>query len=152
MTAPSDPPRTYAYSFDRETFVGRYPDRAAALAAGREELADRSFAERPPEAVYVARRVPIDYHASGHAAMMAQTLRDAFEETAARDAGRLKRPAADDLAALDRALAAALIKWMRDRKLVAQGAAFESISEHPLPSRPHVRSTARLEVGPLGES
>ena len=160
---PADPlPKTYAYSFDRESFVGDFPDRAAALEAAKSDLIDsvragrtgatNSTTDSPTEAIYVARRVPAVLHARGHAKVVAAALRDAFAETTARDGSRLRRPTEEDLAALDEKLADAVATWLRDRDLVQQEQTVEAIAEHPVDLKPHVEPTEDLEIGPLGET
>ena len=139
--------RSYAYSFDREAYIGRYASRDEARAAAVSALRNRRV---PPDGLYVARRVTPDLHVEGLSETVVDALRDAFGRD--RDPDRLDRIDDDDLSDLDAALAHTVRAWLLRRDLVRDPEEFEAISEHPLPIVKHVRQPETLEVGPLGES
>src|SRR5437868_6368100 len=56
--------QTYAYSFDRETFVGSYSTRAKAYEAA---VAKVSGMEELPSEIFVGERIPADPQAAGPA-------------------------------------------------------------------------------------
>ncbi|MEM7808052.1 MAG: hypothetical protein AAF561_08075 [Planctomycetota bacterium] len=134
----------YAFSFDRETFRGRYPSRADAV-----EAAERALLAYPGpvESIWVGRtaiqRLPVENLAEMVLHEVAERQSDAGVEpisasTDARDE-------------LDARLAALLRAWADDHDLHATSG-IEAVSEHPMQPVQHVsnKGDAGHEVGLIG--
>lgn len=144
-TQPARVRYVYGYSFDRETFRGRYPSRQAAVEAAHAALPNYPAI---PEAIYVGRRidpkVPVDH--------LGSLLIDAIGDRA-MDSGDLPidvdavdREAREDL---DARVATTLQEWLQRHDLIPPGR-IEEISEHPLPLIHHVPEKHEREVGLIG--
>ena len=136
---------SYAYSFDREGFRGRFESRRDALAAARAAL---PLWPAQPEAIYVGRRIDPALHVHGYADLILEAMRGR-----ALDAGDV--PADHDglpagaRRALDAGLARTLRDWLVGHDLVGDSR-IEEISEHALPLVSHVGAGDQVEVGPVG--
>ena len=136
---------TYAYSFDRETYRGRFETRREALDAARKAL---PFWPAAAEAIYVGRRIDPALHVRGYAELVLDAMRQR-----ALDAGDVP-PDHDGLPAgarrdLDAGLAETLRDWLVAHDLVGRSR-IEEISEHALPLVAHVSSDDSVEIGPVG--
>ena len=136
---------TYAYSFDRQSFRGRFETRRGALEAARKAL---PLWPAAAEALYVGRRIDPALHVHGHAALVLDAMR-----RRALDAGDVP-PDHDPLPAgarrdLDARLADLLRDWLVAHDLLGR-TRIEEISEHALPLVSHVDGGDEVEVGPVG--
>jgi hypothetical protein len=143
--APTVPTKSYAYGFDGEAFGGHFTSRAEALAAARQAAA---LLPEPPEGVFTARRRPVDLHAAALSGVVTDSLRHAFEA----EGVTMRRPTADEVAALNADLQSIVTAWLHRHKLVDIAEEFEAVSEEPIPLIEHVRQPPTDEVGPLGET
>jgi len=144
----------YAFSFDRETFKGAYNSRKEALTAALE--AAKRVETDPPGSVYIACRAPLDPHASGHAEVlvdrMRQAVRDDVVDAETADAF-LNYVSDQELADLDDSIERAIRAWLAKHELLVPSGRLSAISEHPVPV---VAGVARgdnsyREVGEIGE-
>lgn len=149
-TAVSSPPSVraryvYAYSFDRETFRGRYTTRHEALDAAHAALAAYPAI---PEAIYVGRRINPAFDVGGLGDLLIEVICD---RAIASGEAPLDAEALDDdvHADLDSQIAAALRDWLHRHELIPAGR-IEEISEHPLPLVAHVAEGDEREVGLIG--
>ncbi|MEM6313494.1 MAG: hypothetical protein AAF743_05380 [Planctomycetota bacterium] len=138
--------RWYSYSFDRETFTGRFASRDEALLGANEAVRDRS---EMPEAIYVARRVPVDLFERGHAKDLVQAIRDEARSNGG-DVSYIKHLDQDDLDDLDASIARCVRNWAKRRELTPDVEHFEAVSEHPVPLIAHVDQPDTDEVGEVG--
>ena len=136
---------SYAYSFDREGFRGRFESRRDALAAARAAL---PFWPAQAEAIYVGRRIDPALHVHGYADLILEAMRER-----ALDAGDAPVDydglAADVRRDLDAKLARTLRDWLVGHDLLGDSR-IEEISEHALPLISHVGDDDQIEVGPVG--
>jgi hypothetical protein len=120
----------FAYSLNGEHYRGAYGSREEALAEG---LAAARRGDDSPLMVYVARRVPGDSMASGHARSivthMASRARERFEDGASAYLARLSRQQVDNL---DKAVTQAIAGWLESNRLTPTFYTYEAISQHPV--------------------
>lgn len=126
-------PGSFAYSFDRVSFRGRYETRAEALRAAEQAL--QRSEDITAEAIYVARRVEIDPQTAGHADAVLADMRRRMV-AADGDPNWLGSITDQQHAELDDAIRQAIEKWLARHDLLPGGEKFEHISEHPLPIAP----------------
>lgn len=138
--------RWYSYSFDRETYHGSFGSRDEALLGAHQALQDRT---EMPEAIYVARRVPVDLHERGHAEALVAAIRDEARSHGG-DVSYLRHLDRDDLDDLDASIARCVRNWAKRRELTPDVERFEAVSEHAVPLISHVEQPETDEVGPLG--
>lgn len=124
-------PGSFAYSFDRESFRGRFDSREEAIHAA--EQAYRVEENLPAEAIYVACRVRVDPQTAGHADAVLADMRRRFV-AADGDPNWLRRIDDQQHADLDASLRRAIEAWLDRHGLWPPGERFEHISEHPLPT------------------
>jgi len=140
----------YAYSLDRQTFLGQFDSRADALRAAF--AAARQLAE-PPTEVYVGLKVVGDPQAGGHAEQVLHTMCDrarAADESAAR---YLCNVSEHEEADLDGMLARTITEWLKKHDRMPTFYRIEAISEHPVPSPSQTRRpTEDREVTEIGTS
>lgn len=132
----------YAYSFDRETFRGRFATRRDAVAAAEVALEERTAAT---DTIWVGRRV----EARPPTAAMGQVV---TKELRRRQSEAGEVPAAvtpDAIEDLNRRLEALLGEWLADHNLLPE-ARIEEISEHPVPLVSHVADSGQQEVQLIG--
>jgi hypothetical protein len=143
---------TFVYSFDRESFMGRYASRSEALAAA---LKHACSYPSPITTVYVGQQLLPNPHAFGHARTlideMSGQVRDEVGDAAD---GYLRRVPDGMVTELDGELEKVVLNWLERHDLLPTFASVEAISEHPVP----MQSSAGLdegddnEVHELGES
>jgi Arc/MetJ-type ribon-helix-helix transcriptional regulator len=124
-------PGSFAYSFDRVSFKGRFDSRLEALRAAERALQESD--DTPADAIYVARRVGIDPQTSGHADAVLADMRRRMV-AADGDPNWLRFVNDQQHAELDEALRRTLESWLAKHNLLPAEEKFEHISEHPLPS------------------
>lgn len=146
VKVPTGNRRWYSYSFDRETFVGRFASRDEALLGAQDVLRDRS---EMPEAIYVARRVPVDLFERGHGRDLVESIRHEARSHGG-DVSYIKNLDKDDLDDLDAAIARCIREWAKRRELTPDVEHFEAVSEYPVPLITHVEQPDTDEVGQLG--
>jgi Arc/MetJ-type ribon-helix-helix transcriptional regulator len=123
----------YAYSLDRETFLGRYETRADALRAAI--TAARQQPE-PPREVYVAIRVAGDTQAAGHAEHVIHRMCDRARAASESAARYLQNISEQEEAELDDMLARTITGWLTKHDRLPTFYSVEAISEHPVPNPP----------------
>lgn len=130
-------PGSFAFSFDRVSFKGRFDTRLEALRAAEQALqqSDDTIAE----AIYIARREGIDPQTTGHADAVLADMRRRMA-AADGDPNWLRFINDQQHAELDEALRDTIERWLAKHNLLPGGEKFEHISEHPLPT---VRSRER---------
>lgn len=119
----------YAFSFDRETFEGKFATREQAVEAGLKAAQARTDVIA---AVFVGKRVAPDPQAEGHAEDVARSMRRRMLARTG-DATYLAGANEHTLADLDATLAKCIVEWLRRHDL-KPAAKFLAISEHPLPT------------------
>ncbi len=106
----------FAYSVNGEHYRGAYATREEALA---EALAEARRGDDSPPMVYVARRVPGDAMASGHARAVIGNIcsraREEFGDTASSYLTGVSRPQVEKL---DKALTAAIESWLARQRII----------------------------------
>jgi hypothetical protein len=123
----------FAYSLDRETFLGQFDTRADALKAAL--TAARQQAE-PPREVYVGRKTAGDAQVCGHAEHVIERMIDRAR-TADDGADRyLQNVGEQEEAELDEMLATTITAWLKKHDRMPTFFSVESISEHPVPNPP----------------
>ena len=138
---------SYAYSFDRETFRGRFETRRDAVAAARDAL---PLWPAAAEAIYVGRRIDPALHVHGYADLVLAEMRARALDNGDAPVDHDGLPA-DARRDLDAVLARALRDWLTAHDLVGDSR-IEEISEHALPLIAHVGGGGgdEVEVGPVG--
>jgi hypothetical protein len=144
--------RTFAYSFDRETFVGSFESRAQAFEAAVRRAQEMN---NQVDQVYVGLRVPGDAQAAGHARELIKTMRKraaaAFGDAAS---DYLFSVTPEQQRDLDGAIETTVLRWLQNYRLTPTFNRIEAISEHPIPtvSAAASSSSRESEVYDLGES
>jgi len=123
---------SFAYSLDRETFIGVYNTRDEAFRAGC-IAADRLHTQL--NEIYVGQRVAGDPQADLHAWEVIKSMRDRARSAAGDDStGYLAQVTAEQAKDLDGAIEAVVLRWLANYKLTPQFFRIEAVSEHPLPT------------------
>ena len=139
----------FAYSFDQETFHGRYPTRDAALAAAKKALRDR---EDMPEGIFVGQWSEPDPQTAGHADAIIAAMQDRVRQTTG-ETNYLADVTGQQTAALDQAIATTLTDWLRRTGLAPQATRVIAVSHHPVPTIEHVAvPQGERETSLIGES
>ena len=123
----------YAYSLDRETFLGQFDTRAEALKAAL--TAARQKAE-PPTEVYVGRKTAGDAQVHDHAEHVIERM---IDRARAADDGAdryLQNVGEQEEADLDQMLAETITAWLKKHDRMPTFYSVEAISEHPVPNPP----------------
>ena len=123
----------YAYSLDRETFLGQFDSRADALRAAFNAARQQP---EPPTEVYVGSKITGDAQTSGHAEHVIERMIDrarAGNDAAAR---YLQNVNEQEEADLDTMLADTITAWLRKHDRMPTFFSVEAISEHPVPNPP----------------
>src|SRR5438477_6432381 len=142
--------RKFAYSYDREDYVGAYETAEEALAAAVDNSQGLS---NPPTTVYVGTIVQADAQAADHAKTiinnMSQRAHVDYGEPAAR---YLKNVTAAQVKELDAAIKGAIENWLHKHKLLPRFVRVEGIREYPIPLPPSAsRGSDRInEVHDIG--
>ena len=141
----------YAYSFDRESFRGRFHSRGEAVEAAQAALSNYPTSI---EAIYVGRLVdreaPVEQLSKGVIEQIERRHRERGNQSGLTDS--LSSVTADDDARqeLDDRLFVVLREWLADHGCLS-GPGYEEISEHAPPLISHVAATgAATEVGLIG--
>lgn len=139
----------FAYSFDQETFHGRYHTRDVALAAAKKALRDR---EDMPEGIFVGQWSEPDPQTAGHAEAIIAAMQDRARQ-ANGDADYLDGVTDQQTAALNEAVNATLTDWLRRTGLTPQATRVVAVSHHPVPTIEHVKVPhGERETSLIGES
>ena len=121
----------FAYSLNGEHYRGAYLTREEALA---EAIDAARRCDDSPQMVYVARRVPGDPMASGHArivlASMSARAREQFGDSASSYLCSLCRQSVESL---DKSLELAIRDWLERNGLTPGFFTVEAISQYPVP-------------------
>lgn len=135
----------YAYSFDRETFRGRYSSRQEGLEAAYAALPSYPAI---PEAIYVGRRINQAFDVEGLGEMLIDAVCD--RAIASGESPLDAEAMSEDVRAdLDAQVAGTLRDWLHRHELIPAGR-IEEISEHPLPLVAQVADEEEREVGLIG--
>ncbi len=134
----------YAFSFDRETFRGRYGSRAEAVEAAERSLNAYSG---PVEAIWVGRTSTPTLPVDG----LAEHVLDVVADRQSDDNVEAITPGTDARDELDARLAALVRAWADDHNLLPTSGV-EAVSEHPIRPVAHVndRGVPGHEVGLIG--
>ena len=123
--------RKFAYSYDREDYVGAYESPEDALAAAVENSQGLS---NPPTTIYVGTIVQADPQASDHARTiinnMSQRAHVDYGDPAAR---YLKSVNSAQVKELDEAIKTSIEGWLAKHKLTPTFVRVEGIREYPVP-------------------
>ena len=142
-------PGPYAYSFDQDTFRGRFDTRQQALDAAARALCDRAD---QPEGSFVGQWLEPDAQTAGHAGPVVAAMRDRWRQ-AGGDHGYLDAVDEDGLAELDGTLKRALQAWLADHDLLPATTRVRAVSHHPVPNVHHVAVAAgERETSLIGEA
>ena len=137
----------YAYSLDRETFLGQFETRAEALKAAL--VAARQKPE-PPTEVYVGRKTAADAQVCGHAEHVIEHMIDRAK-AAGDGAGRyLQLVSEQEEADLDAMLAQTITAWLKMHNRMPESFSIEAISEHSVPNPPKSSNGQVDEVTEIG--
>ena len=142
---------TFSYSFDRETFLGTYPSRKEALAAGTVQARMHPDA---PATVFVGQQVYPSLRTFGHA----RTIIDEMRRRVSDDVGELadeylRRVSEPAIADLDNLVEQAIVHWLERNDLKPRFHLIEAISEHSVPMvSSHYDAKSNDEVQSIGES
>lgn len=123
---------SFAYSFDRESFLGSKDKRQDAL---KEALDKAAQQDTSPEMIYVGKRVPIDPGSSGLAEMILGAMRRKVREDAEFEGSNdyLKTANEHQLAELDDEIDRVVRSWLTKHDLAPKQSKITAISEHPVP-------------------
>jgi hypothetical protein len=147
---------SFAYSFDRQSFIGAYETRQAAYVAGV-----RRAMEFPTsiEAVFVGERVPADPQVCGHAAgIIREMRRRAIGQSGDAAGGYLRRVHEHQEADLDEAVAQAVLAWLARHELTPGFFRVQRVTEMPMPlgvaagGTASDKTTEEPEVQELGDA
>jgi len=143
--------RKFAYSYDREDYVGAYESAEDALAAAVENSQGLS---NPPTTIFVGTIVQADPQAADHAKTiinnMSQRAHVDYGDPAAR---YLKNVTPAQVKELDEALKVSILSWLQKHKLQPTFVRVEGIREYavPFPGPSASRGTDRIsEVQDIG--
>ena len=143
--------RKFAYSYDREDYVGAYESAEEALAAAVENSQGLS---NPPTTIFVGTIVQADPQATDHAKTiinnMSQRAHVDYGDPAAR---YLKNVMPAQVKELDEALKVSILSWLQKHKLLPTFVRVEGIREYavPFPGSTTSRGTDRIsEVHDIG--
>jgi hypothetical protein len=122
---------TFVYSFDRESFTGRYATRADALAAA---LKHALAYPNPINTVYVGQQVQPKPHTYGHARAVIDAMRRRVRDEVGDAADSYLRKLPDaQVADLDREMEKTTLAWLERHDLMPNFPQVDAISEHPVP-------------------
>ena len=134
----------YAYSLNgpdwRGQFSSRKDARVAALAAARQM-------EQPPTEVFVGKLTPTNAHTTGHSLAIIKSINQRTELSG--KSVYLTGVKVEQVADLDRELAATIERWLRNNKL-EPSPSVSGISEYPVPMPETVKSKGNDEVSEMG--
>ena len=143
--------RKFAYSYDREDYVGAYETPEDALSAA---VDNSQHLSNPPTTIYVGTIVQADAQASDHAKTiinnMSQRAHVDYGDPAAR---YLKNVTSAQVKELDEAIKGAIEGWLTKHKLTPRFVRVEGIREFPVPfgGSSAMRGTDRVsEVQDIG--
>ncbi|MGD0388881.1 MAG: hypothetical protein ABSC42_08005 [Tepidisphaeraceae bacterium] len=122
----------FAYSLNGEHYRGAYLTREEALA---EAIDAARRCDDSPQMVYVARRVPADPMASGHArTVLANMSARARKQLGDADSSYLCGLSRQSVENLDKSLELAIRGWLENNGLTPTFCKVEAIGEYPVPS------------------
>ncbi len=139
----------FVYSFDRETFSGRFATRREAINAA---LAAAAADANQISTIYVGQQVTPNPRAFGHARTIVDTMSRRVRDDAGEAGEKFLRKVPEKLVnELDSALEQTITAWLEFHNLMP-AAKVESISEHAVPLPASVRSYGSAsEVHDLGD-
>src|SRR3954467_3552407 len=123
----------YAYSLDRETFLGQFDSRADALRAALTAARQQSG---PPTEVYIGLKIAGDTQSTGHAEHVIERMIDRARTRNDSAARYLRNVNEQEEADLDAALSEAINAWLKKHDRMPTFFRVEAISEHPVPNPP----------------
>ena len=141
----------FAYSFDRETFIGAYQTRQEALREAQLRLTD---VESAPQAIFIGKRVAIDPGSAGLAELILGALRRRMRQaTGDNSSPFLMRVDEHQLAEIDDQIDHVVRDWMTKHNLSPTQSRITAISEHPV-TQPAMSAASKggSEVFDLGEN
>ena len=142
-------PGPYAYSFDQDTFRGRFDSRQQALDAAARALRDRAD---QPEGIFVGQWLEPDVQTAGHAGPVVAAMRDRWRR-AGGDRGFLDAVDERSLGELNADLERVLKAWLADHDLLPATTRVRAVSHHPVPNVHHVAVTSdERETSLIGEA
>ena len=140
---------TFAFSFDRETFYGRFPTREAALAAAGHALLQRVD---QPEGIFVGQWSVPDPQTDGHAEAVVVAMQDRSRQATA-DTNYLTDVTEQQAADLDTALQKTVADWLARHRLTPHPTRVFAVSHHPVPNVHHVAvPVGERETSLIGEA
>jgi hypothetical protein len=137
----------YAYSLDRETFLGQFNTRAEALTAA---LSAARQQPDPPREVYVGHKVAGDAQVTGHAEHVIANMVDRARGASDSAMRYLQNVGEQEEAELDTMLADTITAWLQKHDRMPKFLSVESISEHPVPNPPRASNGQKDKVTEIG--
>ncbi|HEY0007820.1 MAG TPA: hypothetical protein VGB55_03765 [Tepidisphaeraceae bacterium] len=139
----------FAYSFDRETFLGEFDTRQHALEAAMVALRQRSDL---PEGVFVGQWAPPNLQADHHAETLIEAMRDRWHSAGA-EGSFLKNVTEQQSADLDHEIERTIQAWIAKHRLTPPATKIRAVSEHAVPNVRHVvDESTRRETSVIGEA
>jgi hypothetical protein len=141
--------KQFAFSFDRETFDGRFATRAEALSAGLARAAGLADVL----CVHVGEVIDADPQTTDHADLVLKRMHDRAQQVYGDTAAGYCRKVNDQEAALlDDMLAATIDAWLKKTDRQPTFCRFTAVSEHPIPpTSRYSEGELPREVSQLGE-
>jgi hypothetical protein len=138
----------FSYSYNGSNYRGVFTTREEALQAALKGIGGLDVL---PLAIFVARRVPADPHATDLARHVLSVIRARAADDL-EDAGSdyLARVTPQQVATLDSALQTAVVNWLSTNDFLNRQFHVDSVSEHPIPNVPQTHSAPVVEVSMLG--
>jgi len=134
----------YAYSLNGTDWRGQFSSRKDARVAA---LAQAKQMEQPPTEVFVGKLSTSDAHTTGHALAIIKAINQRTELSG--KSVYLTGVKVEQVADLDRELAATIERWLRNNKL-EPSPSVSGISEYPVPTPATVKSKGNDEVSEMG--
>jgi hypothetical protein len=143
----------YAYSLNGTNYIPGFASRKEAREAAMDAARKYPYL---PQTVFVAKIVPGDPRAAGHAQRILDTMAEQVREDAdVGEAGNtyLSNVTPDQVNELDDAIEKTVVGWLKKHDLMPGFFTVEAISEHPVPIESRkVESVGANEVHDIGES
>lgn len=145
----------YAYSYDREDYVGAFESPEEAVRAA---VAAAEGLSSPPTTIYVGTVVEADPQATDHARQIIEAMnRRAHVDFGEAGAGYLRNVSREQVADLDGAIAQTILAWLRKWQLMPTFVQVRSVREVPVPypgpfTAPGGDGAEVQQIGPAAES
>jgi len=134
----------YAYSYDREDYVGAFDTPEEAFNAA---IAAAEGLSSPPTTIYIGTIVEADPQATDHARHIIEAMnRRAHVDFGEAAAGYLRNVTAEQIADLDAQIAQTILAWLRRHNLMPTFVRVRSVREVPVPY-PGPRTASQNEDG-----